>query len=136
MAVRLLALSTDRISFRKIFWYSFLLEADYTPGSLVRKEGSRKLKIFDNLIVTRIRDIPACSIAPQPSMVPRGNINNTNYITPQPCLTFMCMRNLLPSSNTTTSHWVKDIPSAIDVELQSLWVGSLKVRCIIQYTTH
>jgi hypothetical protein len=38
----------------------------------VRPEGLGKLKIFDDLIGTRTRDLPACSIALQLITVPRA----------------------------------------------------------------
>jgi hypothetical protein len=38
----------------------------------VRPEGLHRLKKCNDLRGTRTRDIPACSIAPQPSTLPRG----------------------------------------------------------------
>jgi hypothetical protein len=35
----------------------------------VQLEGLGKLKKFDDLIKTRIRDLPACIIVPQPTML-------------------------------------------------------------------
>jgi hypothetical protein len=37
----------------------------------MRLKGSDKFKKFDDLIGTRNRDLPACSIAPQSSTLPR-----------------------------------------------------------------
>jgi hypothetical protein len=42
------------------------------PQDLVLLEGLGKLKIFNHLIGTRTLDLPACSIAFQPSMLPRA----------------------------------------------------------------
>jgi hypothetical protein len=39
-------------------------------------EGLCKLKI--HLIETQTRDLPACSIVPQPTTLPRNNNNNNN----------------------------------------------------------
>jgi hypothetical protein len=45
--VSLSALRTGRIlPLRKYFWYSFLLEAECTPGAIVRPEGLCQLKIL------------------------------------------------------------------------------------------
>jgi hypothetical protein len=38
---------------------------------MVRLEGFDKLKKFNDVIGTRARDLPACSIAPQQSTLPR-----------------------------------------------------------------
>jgi hypothetical protein len=51
-------------------WYSFLLEAESTPGAIVRLEGLGKLKKI-HLIGNRSRDLPACSIVSQPTALPR-----------------------------------------------------------------
>jgi hypothetical protein len=40
----------------------------------VRLEGLGKLKGFIHLIWSRTRDLPACSIVPQPTTLPRDNI--------------------------------------------------------------
>jgi hypothetical protein len=52
-------------------WYSFVLEAESTPGPYLRLEGLGKLKKI-HLIGTRTRDLPACSIVPQPTTLPRA----------------------------------------------------------------
>jgi hypothetical protein len=49
-------------------WYSFLLEAESTPGP-VRQEGLGQLKKSNDLIRISTRDLPACSIVPQPTML-------------------------------------------------------------------
>jgi hypothetical protein len=38
--------------------------------AMVQLEGLGKLKKFNDLIQTRNHDLPACSIMPQPSMLP------------------------------------------------------------------
>jgi hypothetical protein len=56
---------------RKIFWCSFPLEAESIPGpSAVGRITEIGRKKSNYLIGTRTRDLPACSIAPQPSTVP------------------------------------------------------------------
>jgi hypothetical protein len=52
-------------------WYSFLLEAELTPRAVVRLEGLDKLEKFSDLIGIRTHDLPACSIIPQPTALPR-----------------------------------------------------------------
>jgi hypothetical protein len=42
----------------------------------VRLEGLGKFKNFTDLIRNRTRDLPACSIVPQPTMLPR----DVNYV--------------------------------------------------------
>jgi hypothetical protein len=43
------------------------------PRAIVRLEGLGKLKKSTELIVTRTRDLPACSIVPQPTTLPRAS---------------------------------------------------------------
>jgi hypothetical protein len=50
-------------------WYSFLLEAESTQGHSAAG-GIRTIKKFSDLIGNRIRDLPAGSIVPQPTMLP------------------------------------------------------------------
>jgi hypothetical protein len=52
-------------------WNSFLLEAESTPRTIVWLEGLGKLKKI-NLIGTLSRNLLACSIVPQPTMLPRA----------------------------------------------------------------
>jgi hypothetical protein len=52
-------------------WYSVLLEAESTP----RMEGLCKLKKFND-IGNRTRELPACSIVPQPATLPRAPVEN------------------------------------------------------------
>jgi hypothetical protein len=55
-------------------WYSFLLEAGSTPGSLYGWKG----------YVIRTHDLPACSAVPQPTAPPRTyfttRLLKTNYV--------------------------------------------------------
>jgi hypothetical protein len=55
-------------------WYLlvFLLEAESTPGPQ-RLEGLSQLKKYD-LMGNRTRNLPACSIVPEPTAVPRDPI--------------------------------------------------------------
>ena len=52
---------------REYSWYSFLLEAESTPGP----QCGRKDYVNDT-IGNRIRDLPACSAVPQPAAPPRA----------------------------------------------------------------
>ena len=63
---------------RKHPWYSFLLEAESTPGAIVRLEGLCQWKKFNDTIGNRTRDIPACSAVPQPTAPPLVNPLNTD----------------------------------------------------------
>ena len=54
---------------RKYSWYSFLLEAESTPGP----QGDRKDYVNDT-IGNRTRDLPACSVMPQPTAPPHNPI--------------------------------------------------------------
>jgi hypothetical protein len=51
-------------------WYSFLLEA-VDPRAIVRLGGLGQLKNHD-LTGNRTRDLPDCSIVPQPTTLPRA----------------------------------------------------------------
>jgi hypothetical protein len=50
--------------------YSFMLEAESTRGPIVQVEGLDQLKKLNDLIGNRTRDLPACSIVPQPTTLP------------------------------------------------------------------
>jgi hypothetical protein len=66
MVVRLSAPRAGRpLSPQEDSWYSFLLEAESTPGL-----GQFKKSI--DLIGIWTRDLPACSIVPQPTTLPRA----------------------------------------------------------------
>jgi hypothetical protein len=58
-----------------VFWYSFLLDLT-NPRGLVRLEGLGKLKKFYDFIGTLTSDLPAYSIVPQPTTLPRAFIIN------------------------------------------------------------
>jgi hypothetical protein len=69
MAVRLSGLRAGRpLPHQEDFWYSFLLEAESTPGPECRWKDEVNWKI--RLIGTRTRDFPACSIMSQPATLP------------------------------------------------------------------
>jgi hypothetical protein len=67
MALRLSALRAGHPLPQEDSWYSFLLEAESVPGVIVRLKGLGQLKKISDLIVYRIRYLPACSIVPQPT---------------------------------------------------------------------
>jgi hypothetical protein len=54
------------------YWYSFLLRVGVDPRAIMRLEGLGKLKKRIHLIGTRSRYLPACSIVPQPIILPRA----------------------------------------------------------------
>ena len=61
---RLSALRTGRLHPRKYSWYSFLLEAESTPGAIVRSE---RFYVNEKFIYTswdQTSDLPICSTAP------------------------------------------------------------------------
>jgi hypothetical protein len=51
----------------------------------VRLEGLGQLKKI-HLIGTRTRDLPACSIVPQPTKLPRENLSKSEYVNLEPTL--------------------------------------------------
>jgi hypothetical protein len=51
-------------------WYSFLLEAESTPGP--RCGWIRSIEKSNDHIGNRTRDLPVCSIVPQPTTLPRA----------------------------------------------------------------
>jgi hypothetical protein len=58
--VKLSAVRTGRFYLpRKYSWYSFMVEAQSTPGP-------QSMKNFNDTIANRTRDLPACSTVPQP----------------------------------------------------------------------
>jgi hypothetical protein len=52
-------------------WYSFLLKTESTPGSCAVGR-IKSIEKFSDLIGNRTRDLPASSIVPQPTTVPRA----------------------------------------------------------------
>jgi hypothetical protein len=50
------------------------------PRAMVRLEGLGTFKTFNDFIGTRTRDLPASSIAPQPSTLPRVPQTNTKVV--------------------------------------------------------
>jgi len=68
--VRLSALRTGRLNPppRKYSWYSFLLEAESTPGPQC---GRKDYVNVSNTIGNWTRDLPTCSAVPQPTAPPR-----------------------------------------------------------------
>ena len=67
----------------KYSWYSFPLEAESTPGAIVRQEWLCQWKIpIRKSIGNRTRDFPACSAVRQPTappLIPHYRINATNF---------------------------------------------------------
>jgi hypothetical protein len=51
-------------------WYSFLLEAESTPG-LCAARKIRSIEKSNGVIGNRTRDLPTCSIVPKPTTLPR-----------------------------------------------------------------
>jgi len=67
-AVRLSFLCTDRLCpLKKYSWYSFLLEVELAPWTIVRLEGLCKSKVPMTPSGIKPRDLLACSTVPQPN---------------------------------------------------------------------
>jgi hypothetical protein len=64
---------------RHIFWYPFV-RSSVKPRAIERLHGLSKLKkkTCNDLIGDRTRDLTACIIVPQPTMLPRA-IYNAEY---------------------------------------------------------
>ena len=62
--VRLSALRTGLLYPRKCPWYSFLLEAESTPGSECDRKDFISMKNSNDTIWNRTSDLPICSTAP------------------------------------------------------------------------
>jgi hypothetical protein len=72
--VRLSAIRTGRLYLpRKDSWYSFLLEAESTPGP----SATGTIMTMKNS--SRTRDVPVCSVVPQPTAPPRTDQSNNIY---------------------------------------------------------
>jgi len=70
------ALRTCRLSPRKYFWYSFLLETESTPGPQFAGRIV-SMKNSHDTIENRITDLPACSAVPQHTAPPCAPISRT-----------------------------------------------------------
>jgi len=60
------ALTSVRLYPKEIqeFWYSFLLEAESTPGPQCDRKDFMSMKNFNDTIWDRTSDLPVCSTAP------------------------------------------------------------------------
>jgi hypothetical protein len=91
MAVSLSALRAGRpLPPQEESWYSFVFEAESTQGkSALERLG--KLKKSNELIRTRTRDLPACSIVPQPPTIPLpGTVFNAQLPVNNPVTSLHC----------------------------------------------
>src|SRR5215510_2532341 len=75
---RLSALRTGRVYPRKYSWYSFLLEAESTPGPYCDRK-IMSMKNSNDTIRNRSRNLPVCSLVPQPlhHRMPQYTVNKT-----------------------------------------------------------
>ena len=60
---------------KKYSQYSFLLEAESTPGPQCGRKDFMSMKNSNDTIGNRIRDFPACSLEPQPTAPPAASIS-------------------------------------------------------------
>jgi hypothetical protein len=70
MVVRLSVLRAGRINPRKYLLLLISVRGWINRRAIVRLEGLGKFIIFNDLIGIRTRELPSCSIVPQPSMLP------------------------------------------------------------------
>jgi hypothetical protein len=73
MALRLSALCTVTLYPQKDSWYSFLLQPESTPKGHSAAGRIRSIEKSNDLIGNGTRDIPVCSIVPQPITLPRAS---------------------------------------------------------------
>jgi hypothetical protein len=74
MTVRLSALSASRSLPPERFLVLISVRGWVDPRAIVQLEGIGQLKYFSDLIRNRTHDLPACSIVPQSTMLPRAFI--------------------------------------------------------------
>jgi hypothetical protein len=72
MAVRLSALHAGRPLPPGIFLVLISVKGCVDPRAIMQLEGLGQLKKSNDLIGNRTRDLPACSIVPQPTMLLRA----------------------------------------------------------------
>jgi hypothetical protein len=60
-------------------WYSFVLEAESTPGPWCGRKG---------FVNEKLRDFPACSAVPQPTALPRATFEKSRW-TRKVCIDFL-----------------------------------------------
>jgi hypothetical protein len=73
MTVRLSALCAGRLLPPGRFLVLVSVRGSVDPRAIVRLEGLGIFKKSNNLIGIRTRDLPACSIVPQPTALPRAS---------------------------------------------------------------
>jgi hypothetical protein len=80
MAVRLSALRVGRPLLPGRFLVLISVRVRVDLRVIVRLEGLSKLKESNDLIGSRIRDFPACSIVPQPTTLPAWTLSDDGQV--------------------------------------------------------
>jgi len=93
---------------RKHSWYSFLLEAESTPGPYCGQKDSVNEKTSNDITGNRTRDLPACSAVPQPT-APKWHITIRDF---EPCICY----------NTLGRCVFPDIPSRSICDTGTCWI--------------
>jgi hypothetical protein len=133
MAMRLSVLSAGRLYPPGKFHVLISVRGWVEPRAIVRLEWVRSIEKSNDLIGIRIRDLPACSIVPQPTTLPCASrmtatlqINNRVNETLRITLSWRSRLSLLISLNISALNRFQNQLSGVEFCMIRRWMWSAK----------